>query len=61
MLGIVPTENGYALASKLLDAGLATAPSVSNVIRLLPPLNITINHIDKALQKIRQVLEKLPD
>jgi acetylornithine/N-succinyldiaminopimelate aminotransferase len=60
MVGVLPTGDGRVIATKLLEAGLATAPSVSNVIRLVPPLNITHSHVAEALTTIEHVLHKLP-
>ena len=60
MVGVLPTGDGRVIATKLLEAGLATAPSVSNVIRLVPPLNITHAHVAEALTTIEHVLHKLP-
>lgn len=58
MLGILPTGDGRALAAKLLERGLATSPSVSNVIRLLPPFVITEQHIDEAAAILEDVLKE---
>ena len=56
MIGLVPQGDGRALGAKLLEAGLATAPSVSNVVRILPPLNVTKEQVDEGLDIIRSVL-----
>jgi len=58
MVGLLPRGDGRALAGTLLEAGLATAPSVSNVIRLVPPLNITQLHVEEALETLNAVLKK---
>lgn len=56
MVGLLPQGDGRAMAEKLLHAGLATAPSVSNVIRFVPPLNITEREVDEALSIVESVL-----
>ena len=56
MIGLVPQGDGRELGAKLLKAGLATAPSVSNVVRILPPLNVTKEQVDEGLEIIRSVL-----
>lgn len=59
-IGIEPKAGVQArsLAEKLLHQGLATAPSVSNVVRILPPLNVTEPEIDEAVQVIETVLRQ---
>jgi acetylornithine/N-succinyldiaminopimelate aminotransferase len=56
MLGLVPTGNARALAAKLLEQGLVTAPTVTNVLRLMPPLNVSAAEVDEALVKIAQAM-----
>ncbi len=56
MIGLEPTGNARELSEKLLFAGLATAPSVSNVVRILPPLNVSESEIDEALSIVKAVL-----
>lgn len=56
MLGLVPTGNARALAAKLLEQGLVTAPTVTNVLRLMPPLNVRAEEVDEALVKIAQAM-----
>jgi acetylornithine/N-succinyldiaminopimelate aminotransferase len=56
MIGLVPSGDGRALGAKLLEAGLATAPSVSNVVRILPPLNVRAEEIDEALAIMQRVV-----
>lgn len=47
------------VARKLLDAGLMTVPAGPNVVRWLPPLNITQAEADEALRVFKQVLDGL--
>jgi acetylornithine/N-succinyldiaminopimelate aminotransferase len=56
MVGLLPSADGRALSEKLLHAGLATAPSVSNVIRFVPPLNVSEAEIGEALSVVESVL-----
>ncbi|MFZ4124990.1 MAG: aspartate aminotransferase family protein [Rickettsiales bacterium] len=58
MIGLQPVGDARALSKKLLEAGLTTAPTVTNVIRLVPPLNIEIGHVQEALGIIETVLKK---
>lgn len=44
------------LTQKLLDNGLLTMPARDNVVRLLPPLIITRDHIDEAMVIIKNVM-----
>ena len=58
MIGITLNEgyNNKELAAKLIDAGLLVLTAGQNVIRLLPPLVITKEELDKGLAIMRQVL-----
>ena len=47
------------LAGLLLDAGLMTVPAGPNVVRWLPPLNISTEEANEALTIMRAVLDKL--
>jgi len=38
MIGLEPVGDARALAAALLERGLVTSPTVTNVIRLVPPL-----------------------
>lgn len=56
MVGLAPTGDARAFAAKLLARGLTTSPTVTNVIRLVPPLNISGAQIDEALNIIETSL-----
>lgn len=56
MIGLEPTGDARALAANLLQYGLATSPTVTNVIRLVPPLIITKEHADEALEVMKKCL-----
>ena len=58
IIGLEPTGDARALAGAMLAKGLATSPSVSNVIRLVPPLNITSEHVAHALAIIEDTLKE---
>jgi len=58
MIGLQPTGDARALAAKLLDGGLTTSPTVTNVIRLVPPLIIGQNHVDEALGMMEAALKE---
>jgi len=56
MLGLVPMADARTLAAKLLEKGLTSAPSVTNVLRLMPPLNVSAAEVDEALLKLKEAL-----
>ena len=56
MLGLEPTGDARALAAKMLERGLTTSPTVTGVIRLVPPLIIGQDHVDEALDIIEKCL-----
>ncbi len=58
IIGIEPVGDGRALAASMLAKGLVTSPSVSNVIRLLPPLIITETQVNDALAIIEASLKE---
>jgi len=49
MIGLEPVGDARALAAALLERGLVTSPTVTNVIRLVPPLIIDESHVAQAL------------
>lgn len=58
ILGLEPVGDARALAATLLDRGLVVSPTVTNVIRLVPPLIITPSHIDEAIHILASVLKE---
>lgn len=56
MLGLVPKGDARQLAGKLLEGGLVTSPTVTGVLRFVPPLIITQAHVDEALGIIESAL-----
>lgn len=57
MVGLEPVGDARALAARLLAQGLTSSPTVTNVIRLVPPLIVTADEIDAALEIIEKCLE----
>ncbi len=49
MVGLEPLGDARALSKTLLDKGLITSPTVTNVIRFVPPLVVSATEIDEAL------------
>ncbi|MGB6219479.1 aspartate aminotransferase family protein [Haloferula sp.] len=47
------------LSSELLKAGLLAPPAGPATLRLLPPLNVTTEEIDQALEIVRRTLDQL--
>lgn len=56
MLGIVTDGNPRETVCKLLDAGLVALTAGTNVVRILPPLIITMDEIDIGLEILKGVL-----
>ncbi len=58
MVGLEPVRDARALSKQLLERGLTTSPTVTNVIRLVPPLNVSAQEIDEALAILAAVLKE---
>jgi acetylornithine/N-succinyldiaminopimelate aminotransferase len=58
IVGLEPTGDARELAAKMLAKGLVTSPTVTNVIRLVPPLIIEQTQVDEALTIIAAVLKE---
>lgn len=58
MIGIETTLNIEQLVNEARRRGLIVLPAGQNVIRLLPPLNITSQQIDKAISILNQIFNK---
>ncbi len=56
MLGIEVTVSHKDAVKKCLENGLMILTAGKNVIRMLPPLNITYEEIDKGLEIVKNVL-----
>ena len=59
MLGVKISQKieNTEVVKKLLENGLLTVPAGENVIRILPPLIITSEHVAEAKAKIRKALQ----
>ena len=58
MVGLEPRGDARALAANLLARGLVTSPTVTGVIRLVPPLIIDETHILEALSIIEAAIRE---
>ena len=58
MVGLEPTGDARALAQALLARGLTTSPTVTGVLRLVPPLNVSAGEIDEALGILEETLKQ---
>ena len=54
-IGIELTQDGTAIANKALEKGLIINCTAGNVIRLMPPLNITLPTAKKGLSILKEV------
>ena len=52
LLGLKARGNNVDVVSGLRARGLLTAPAADNIVRLLPPLTITLSEIDTAIEAI---------
>ena len=59
LIGIKVFKNQVFFIKKLMDNKLLTIRAAENVIRILPPLNVKKNEIDKALKIISKVCSEL--
>ena len=57
MVGIGVTCSHKEAVGKMLDAGLLALTAGSDTVRLLPPLNISYEELDKGLAVLKTVLE----
>ncbi len=48
------------LSAELIKSGLLAPPAGPATLRLLPPLNVTTEEIDQALEIVRRTLDQLP-
>ncbi len=46
----------HLIISKLEDAGLLVCGAGANVLRLLPPLNVSYEELDEAVQILEKVI-----
>ena len=58
MIGIKCNASNLDLTKFLREKGLLVVPASNNVIRLLPPLNITKKEAEKAVEIIKEVVSE---
>ncbi|MFV0431558.1 MAG: aspartate aminotransferase family protein [Alphaproteobacteria bacterium] len=58
MIGMVCKTDAMKLNQELMDAGLLLIPAGDNVLRWLPPLNVTKDEYEQALDILKQILAK---
>jgi acetylornithine/N-succinyldiaminopimelate aminotransferase len=51
--------NNITIVNQLRQSGLFTMPAGDNVIRLVPPLNISKHHIDEAINLFQKVFSEM--
>lgn len=59
MLGLKLAQPNGAFVLAAREAGLLTVPAADNVVRLLPPLNVSQDEIGKALDALASALQTL--
>ncbi|MEM9400064.1 MAG: acetylornithine/succinylornithine family transaminase [Verrucomicrobiota bacterium] len=56
IIGFQPVETNLDVVARLSAKGLLTVPAGENIIRLLPPLNVTEQEVNQALTIIKETL-----
>lgn len=56
IIGMVLGEDAPAACARLREAGLLTVPATGNVLRFLPPFNVSPEEIDEALSIVEKTL-----
>ena len=56
MIGLEPASDARVLSANLLAKGLITSPTVTNVIRFVPPLILQEAQVDEALAIVQETL-----
>ncbi len=59
MIGIKCVVENNLLANKLYENGVLTVNAADNVIRILPPLNITMNEIKKVISLFERSIKEI--
>jgi acetylornithine/N-succinyldiaminopimelate aminotransferase len=59
MIGVELTVEVKPVITNMREHGLLAIPAGTKVIRFLPPLNITRNEIDEAIEKFRSAIEDI--
>ena len=59
MLGFITKTDNIEINKIFVSNGLLTNPANDNILRLAPPLIISKNNVDEAIDIIKKVLQKL--
>ena len=59
MIGIKCSVANNLLANKLYENGILTVNAADNVIRILPPLNITMSEIKKVMSLFEKSIKEI--
>ena len=59
LLGLVLDVPALPLQKKLQEKGMLTLATAGNVLRLLPPLNVSQEEIDQALKRMGETCDEL--
>ena len=60
MIGVkLNMEDASSVATKCMENGLLINCTQNNILRIMPPINVTKKEIDEAMKKLSQVLEKI--
>tara|TARA_B100001027_G_scaffold65006_1_gene44105 strand:- start:337 stop:648 length:312 start_codon:yes stop_codon:yes gene_type:complete len=59
LIGIQLYKDQTTFIKKLMDQRLLTIRASENIVRILPPLNVKKNELNKALKIIKKVCEEL--
>ena len=61
LLGIKTKKNNQKICDLLIEKGLLTVPANDNIVRLAPPLIITNEEVDQAIEIIKNVIKEIND
>ncbi len=61
LLGIKTKTNNQKICELLIKKGLLTVPANDNIVRLAPPLIITNDEVDQAMEIINNVVKEIND
>jgi acetylornithine aminotransferase len=59
LIGIETSVNQGELLTKLRESGLLALPAGPQVLRLLPPLTVTTEELDEAIEKLEKVFTEM--
>ena len=61
LLGIKTKTNNQKICELFIEKGLLTVPANDNIVRLTPPLIITNDEVDQAIEIINNVIKEIND